>query len=130
MYKTEKVLSLVSAIIGIVMFVIMLLVGGLFGAADLFFGGGGGIAVWNILAIVLALVSFILGFIASSKLGKDNKSGGVMALVAGGLALISCIAGFILAFGFLQIPSIALYLTAGIMALAKKTAAAAPPPAA
>lgn len=128
MFKTERVLSLVSAIVGIVMFVIMLIVGlivGAVGAMGVSYGvGGGGLVAMSVIAVILSLVSFILGFIGSSKLAKGDKGGGVMTLVAGGLALISCIVGFAAAFGFLLIPCIALYLTAGIMVLAKKPVAA------
>jgi uncharacterized membrane protein len=66
------------------------------------------------------LVSFILGYVATGKLKKGEKSGGIMAIVAAALALVACIVGFIFAAGWTLIASFALYLTAGIMVLAKK----------
>ena len=120
-YKTEKVLSLVGAILGTVAFVVILIVGLIFGALGAM-GGSGGLVASAIVSIIFALVSFILGFVATGKLKKGEKSGGIMALVAAGLALIACIVGFIFAAGWTLIASFALYLTAGIMVLAKKAA--------
>ena len=128
MYKTERVLSLVGAIIGAVAFFWMLIVGlimGVLGAAAMMYGGGGaGLLVGAIIAVILSLVSFILGFVGSSKLKKEDKKGGVIAIVAGGLALIACIVGFIAAAGWFMIPSVVLYLIAGIMVMTKKAPAA------
>jgi hypothetical protein len=118
-YKTEKVLSLVGAILGTVAFVVILIVGLIFGALGAV-GGSGGLVAMAVVSIVFALVSFIFGYIATSKLKKGEKSGGIMAIVAAALALVACIVGFIFAAGWTLIASFALYLTAGIMVLAKK----------
>ena len=125
-YKTEKVLSLDGAIIGAVAFVVILIVGLVFGALGAM-GGSGGLVASAVVAIIFALVSFILGFVATGKLKKGEKSGGIIAIIAAVLALIACIVGFIFAAGWTLIASFALYLTAGIMVLAKKAPAQAPP---
>ena len=130
-YKTEKTLSLVGAIIGSVAFVVMLIWGiaaTFVGAAFLAYSGyGGGLIAAAIIAIILAAISVIFGFIATGKLKKGIKKGGIFAIIAAGLALIACIVGIVSAAGWMLFPSIALYLTAGIMVLAKKTPAEAPP---
>lgn len=125
-YKTEKTLSLVGAIIGIVAFIVILIVGIFFGIVGAL-GGSGGLVASVTISVLLALVSLVLGFIASGKLKKGDKSGGKIAIVAGALALIACIVGFLFAAGWMLFPSIVLYLTAGIMVLAKKTPAEIPP---
>lgn len=61
-------------------------------------------------AFVVAVASFILGFLGTSKLNRNDRNGGVLLIVGGALALISVV-GFI--------PFI-LMLIGGIMALSKK----------
>ncbi len=118
-YKTERILCLVGAIIGAVSFVFMLIVGLVVSSFSGMFELGGLIAM-SIIAIIFALVSFILGFVATGKLKKGEKSGGIIAIVAAALAFVGCIVGFLPAAGYILIPCVALFLTAGIMVLAKK----------
>ncbi len=117
MYKTESTLGLIGAIIGIVVFIIMLIVGlvlGALGSLAVGYGGGALIAL-AIVGIILTLVSFILGFVGSSKLRKDEKSGGVLLIVSGALSFIAIFVG-----GWYAVFSAALLLVGGIMALVKK----------
>jgi hypothetical protein len=84
---------------------------------------------------LFSLATLILGFVGSSQLNKNNKSGGTLLTVAGGLSFFTCIfIGAILgdissyydsadALGvglFHAIVVAALLLTGGIMALARK----------
>ena len=75
------------------------------------------IAVCAVVAIIIAAASIILGFLGTAKLNRDDRSGGVMLIVAGALSLIS-IVGFI--------PFI-LQIVGGIMAVSRKTAVPAQP---
>jgi hypothetical protein len=68
-----------------------------------------GAVIW----FVFAAASFILGFIGTSMLNKDNKNGGVLLIVAGVLALIS-VCNFV---------PFVLFLVGGIMAVSKKQTA-------
>ncbi len=62
------------------------------------------------IGFVIAAASFILGFIGTSKLNKGSKNGGVLLIIAAGLALISVV-GFV---------PFVLMLIGGIMAVSKK----------
>lgn len=68
------------------------------------------IAILAAAAIVVAAASFILGFVGTAKLNRDDKSGGVLLIVGGALALVSFV-GFI---------PFVLMLIGGIMAVSKK----------
>jgi hypothetical protein len=70
------------------------------------------VAICGGAAVVIAAASFILGFIGTAKLNRDDKSGGVLLIVGGALALLS-VAGFI---------PFVLLLIGGIMAVSKKPA--------
>ena len=63
-----------------------------------------------IVAFIIATASFILGFIGTYKLKNDKRSGGVLLIIAGVLALISV---------FEFVPFV-LFLVAGIMTVSKK----------
>jgi hypothetical protein len=71
-----------------------------------------------IIGLVLAIAAIILGFMGYAKLKKDNKQGGILLIVAGGLCLIALCASA----NFFVIPSLVLFLIGGIMAVAKKPA--------
>ncbi|MDD5016494.1 MAG: DUF4064 domain-containing protein [Eubacteriales bacterium] len=117
-YKAEFTLGLIGSIIGIIVFVIMLVVGvivGVLGAAAYMYGMGGGLIALAIFGVILSLVAFILGFVGTGKLNKNDKSGGILLIVAGGLSFISIFVG-----GWYAIFTAALLLTGGIMAVAKK----------
>jgi hypothetical protein len=134
MYKSESTLGLVASILSSV-FAFFILVGSVFGIlyfnmfepvihqlVDQFAGPWGWTydtaipmatpiliviaSVW----LVLAVAVLILGFLGTSRLRNDDKSGGVMLIVAGGLSFFS-----VWAF----IPFV-LYLVGGIMAVSKK----------
>jgi hypothetical protein len=143
MYKTESTLGLVGSIIGAVLSFLFLIgtllvifffnffepfIHGAFNqfAADhiMRFGwtyenivtfGVPVIAVCAAAALVIAAASFILGFIGTAKLNRDDKNGGVLLIVGGALALIS-IVGFI---------PFVLMLIGGIMAISRKPAVSA-----
>jgi hypothetical protein len=150
MFKTEATLGLVGAILGIIsclLVIIVVLVVGIFlnAAATAFdesmaefdeaFGefedydmevstavsqGAGAAVGIVIVGLVLSIASVVCGFIGSAKLRKDNKSGGILLIVAGGLSLISLFTA-----GFWGIATMVLFLIGGIMALAKKAPVAA-----
>lgn len=75
------------------------------------------VAICALVAAVIASASFILGFIGTAKLNRDDRNGGVMLIIAGVLALIS-IVGFI---------PFVLQLVGGIMAVSKRTAVPSQP---
>ena len=150
MFKTEATLGLVGAILGAVAcllaIIIVLVVGLLLNTAasayddamaefDEAFEGfddydmevstavstAAGAAVGVvIIGIVLSIASVVLGFIGSAKLRKDDKKGGILLIVAGGLSLVSLFTA-----GFYGIATMVLFLIGGIMALAKKAPVAA-----
>ncbi len=116
-YKAEFTLGLIGAIIGIIVFILTLVFGifiSFFGSFGIGYGGGALIA-GSIIAVILSLASFILGFIGASKLNKNIKSGGIILIVAGGLSVICIFVG-----GWYALFSAALLLTGGIMAAVKK----------
>lgn len=144
MYKTESTLGLVGSIIGAVV-TFFVLVGTLLAifffsyfepvlsniltryVPDFFFYGFTNemlanfvipfFAIFAAVAIITAAASFILGFTGTAKLNRDDKSGGVLLIVGGALALVSFV-GFI---------PFALMLVGGIMAVSKKPSAATQP---
>jgi hypothetical protein len=63
-------------------------------------------SVW----FLLAAASLVLGFLGTARLKNDDKNGGVLLIVAGGLSFLS---------GFAFIPFV-LFLVGGIMAVSKK----------
>lgn len=63
-------------------------------------------AIW----LVLAVASLILGFLGTARLKRDDKSGGILLIIAGALSLLSI---------FALIPFV-LFLVGGIMAVTKK----------
>lgn len=75
------------------------------------------IAICAAAAISVAAASFILGFVGTAKLNRGDRSGGVLLIVGGALALVSFV-GFI---------PFVLMLVGGIMAISKKPAAASQP---
>ena len=83
--------------------------------------------VTGIIAILLLIAGVILGFIGKGKLQREDKTGGILLIVSGGLAAIAMfMAGW--AFAFVTAMA-ALCLTGGIMVVAKRTSPApiAPP---
>lgn len=66
--------------------------------------------------VVIAAASFILGFLGTAKLRRDDKGGGVLLIIAAALAFISVIG---------LIPFV-LMLVGGIMAVSKKAPPAPP----
>ncbi len=145
MYKTESTLGLVGSIIGAVL-TFFVLIGTLFTTfffsyfepvlknlflryvPDHVLGYGltydsfsewivPMIAIFAAAAIAVAAASFILGFLGAAKLNRDDKSGGVLLIVGGSLALVSFI-GFI---------PFVLMLVGGIMAVSRKPSIAAQP---
>ena len=122
-YKAEYTLGLIGAIFSINTFLFSL--GG-------FDSGLDGLAAVNAL---FSLAAIILGFISTSQLNKNNKSGGTLLTVSGGLSLFALIStGVILGelsrYGdatdamdvtlFHAIIATPLLLTGGILALARK----------
>lgn len=63
---------------------------------------------------VLAAAAFILGYIGTSKLNKNDKNGGVLLIVAGVLSILS----------LCNIIPFVLFLVGGIMAVSKKQVSA------
>ena len=148
MFKTEATLGLIASILGIIAVVLLLIIGLLvgivFNAANTYMDEfdaameeyadaddmmdynsaktavGAGIAV-IVIGIILMISSVVVGFIGTSKLRTDNKKGGILLIVAGGLSLISLFLG-----GFWGIASVVLFLIGGIMAVAKKETPAVP----
>ncbi len=68
------------------------------------------IIVCAAVGVIIASASFILGFIGTSKLRSEDKSGGVLLIVAAAISFISVI-GFI---------PFVLFLIGGIMAVSKR----------
>jgi len=148
MFRTEATLGLIGSIIAIVAAILILIVGlvvGLLlsGANEMMAefdemmeeyaddaemveynaakGAVGGAIAMVIIGFVLVVASVVLGFIGTAKLRKENKKGGILLIIAGGLSLVSLFLG-----GWWGIVSMVLFLVAGIMALVKKNAPAAP----
>ena len=149
MFKTEATLGLVGSILGVVsclILIIVVLVVGLFiGAVATGFdeammdfdeammefddyemdmtssasqAAGAAVGI-VIVGVLLSVASVVLGFIGSAKLKKDNKKGGLLLVIAGGLSLISLFTA-----GFWGIATTVLFLIGGIMAMTKKETAA------
>jgi hypothetical protein len=129
-YKAEFTCALIGAIFTIHTF--------LFSMA----GFDRGIDALAAFSVVFSLVAMILGFIGASQLNRNNKSGGGLVTAAGGLSVFAAIfIGVIMddiggyddaagALGFALFHALvaaALFLTGGIMALARKRPAAAGP---
>jgi len=85
--------------------------------------------VTGIIAMLMLIAGVILGFIGKGKLQREDKKGGVLLIVAGGLAFVAMFMGGWVAFVFVAAMA-ALCLTGGIMAVAKRTPVPpmAPPP--
>lgn len=112
-YKAEFILGLIGSIVGIVAFILSIVFGMAFGVFSFGF-----LIVPAIITITLLLVAFILGFVGTSRLSHNDKSGGVLLVVAGGLSLIGIIVAFYAAwFSFFSMP---LFFIGGIMALVRK----------
>ncbi len=140
MYKTEATLGLVGNILGIIAVALILIVGLIVGVligglaataaeygvdtTEVAVQAGGGVALL-IVGIVLAIASVVLGFIGTAKLKKEDKKGGILLIIAGGLGIVSLFTG-----GWYGIAMIVLYLIGGIMAVTKKPAVPMAPPAA
>ena len=119
-YKAEFTLGLIGSIIGIIVFILSIVFGLAVGALSF-----GYYIVPGIITMILLLVAFILGFIGTSKLNRNEKSGGVFLIISGGLSLIGLLVAFYAA--WFAIFSMPLFFTAGIMAVVRKPQA---PPAA
>jgi hypothetical protein len=119
-YKAEFTLGLIGSIIGIIVFILSIVFGMAVGALSF-----GYYIVPGIITMILLLVAFIIGFIGTSKLNRNEKSGGVLLIVAGGLSLIGLFVAFFAA--WFAIFSMPLFFTGGIMAVVRKPHA---PPAA
>jgi uncharacterized membrane protein len=119
-YKAEFTLGLIGSIIGIIVFMLSIVFGMAVGALSF-----GYYIVPGIITMILLLVAFILGFMGTSKLNRNEKSGGVLLIVSGVLSLIGLFVAFYAA--WFAIFSMPLFLTAGIMAVVRKPQA---PPAA
>ena len=119
-YKAEFTLGLIGSIIGIIVFILSIVFGMAVGALSF-----GYYIVPGIITMILLLVAFILGFMGTSKLNRNEKSGGVLLIVSGVLSLIGLFVAFYAA--WFAIFSMPLFLTAGIMAIVRKQQA---PPAA
>ena len=138
MYKTESVLGLIGAIIGAVTVAIILIIclvlcltvsvntvwefvdsvaqTDVYDVVTSFTGVLSGVLFALVLGgLVITVASVVLGFIGTAKLNKDDKSGGVLLIIAGALAFIS----------FVGLISMVLFLVGGIMAMTKKEPAAA-----
>ncbi len=91
-YKLEHTLGLIGSIIGIVVFIIALIVGLVLGAIGAvgaaYGGGGGGLIVLGVFAVIFSLASFIIGFIGTGKLNKNDKKGAILLIIGGGLGII------------------------------------------
>ncbi len=112
-YKAEFTLGLIGSIIGIVVFILSIVFGLAVGALSF-----GYYIVPGIITMIILLVAFILGFIGTSKLNRNEKSGGVLLIVAGGLSLIGMLIAFYAA--WFAVFSMPLFLTGGIMAVVRK----------
>lgn len=121
-YKTEYVLSLIGSMIGTVAFLILFIVA-IFKILSYYsFAYANG--VYILVAALVVLASFILGYIGISSLkrgsgtGGTGGTGGTFLIIAGLLAIAAIIiaptVGWITAFYF------PLLLTGGIMALARQ----------
>ena len=108
-YKTEYILGLIGSILAIVIFLVMLVVG----AEDWYVGGV------IIIGSLFVLASFILGFIGISKLNRGDGKGGILLTVGGGLGFLATFFGLYI--GWITLFFFPLLLTAGIMALAKRS---------
>jgi len=142
MYKTEATLGLIGAIIAIIAAILILVVGLIVGLLlsnanqamaefdalmeeyadetelaeyNVARGAVGGAIAMVIIGFVLVVASAVLGFIGSAKLRADNKKGGILLVIAGGLSLISLFLG-----GWWGILSMVLFLVGGILVLVKK----------
>lgn len=102
-YKTEYVLGLIGAIIGAVMFLIIVLVG-----ID---------ELTMYISSFFALISFVLGFIGMALLRKGNVTGGIMLVIGGGFGFIAMFISYI---GPITLFSFPLILAGGIVALARR----------
>ena len=134
MYKTESTLGLIGSILALVALILTLLAvllfsfvfhGDLLLKIDVFrpFMDTVRMLAGPIIIVVFAMLfvfltgAIVLGFVGTSMLRKENKNGGILLIVAGGLLLVSLPASHI--FG---LAIITLFLVGGIMALSKKTA--------
>ena len=109
-YKAEFILGLIGSIIGTIAFVLSIF----FGMAWAFFGG----ILIPIITALLLLWAFICGYQGVGMLKRNNKKGGVILIVAGGLSAVALILCFVAAWFacFSMVP----LLIGGIMVLARK----------
>ncbi|MGI5850180.1 MAG: hypothetical protein ACOX8Q_09000, partial [Christensenellales bacterium] len=73
------------------------------------------VAIAAIVGFILLIGTVVLGFIGSSMLRKDNKNGGILLIVAGGLMLLPLSIGA----NIFGMAISVLFLIGGIMALTK-----------
>ena len=112
-YRAEFILGLIGSIIGVVSFVLSIVFGIVQNTLYL-----ESFTVASIITAALLLASFILGFSGSFRLRRNDRSGGILLVTAGGLSLIALIVGLYAAWSsFFVLP---LFFTGGIMALCRK----------
>ena len=112
-YKAEFVLGLIGSIIGAIAFILSIVFGIVQNMLYL-----ESFIVTSIITASLLLAAFILGFAGSFRLRRNEKGGGILLVIAGGLSLIALITGLFAAWSsFFALP---LYFTGGIMALCRK----------
>lgn len=112
-YKAEFIMGLIGSIIGIIVFLISFISGIAVSTGLGYYGYAvGGILIAGSL---FSLVAFILGFVGTSQVNKGNGKGGILLTVGGGLGFIGVFFNWFTIFYF------PLLLTAGIMALARRS---------
>lgn len=137
MFKTESTLGLIGSILGTVSTVFSLIacvfvsvffnvskfsLGNVFERFDWNFDVfgilsrfAGAFVVLIIIGVLLGIASIILGYIGTFKLKRNDKSGGILLIIAGTLAFVSlCVGGV-----FGTVPMI-LFFIGGIMTVSKK----------
>lgn len=136
MYRSEYILGLIGSILATVsaslIFILSIVVGAILRLPALidikefkFFGpvlrGTAGIAgmtalIAVIFSILIIVAAAVLGFIGTSKLRNDNKKGGILLVIAGGLLLFPPYLGS----GIFGTAISVLFFIGGIIALTKK----------
>lgn len=112
-YKAEFILGLIGSVVVAVAFILSIV----FGIAENMLYIDSSI-VSAIMTGILLMAACILGFAGTTRLNRNDKGGGILLVVSGGLSLIAMISGFYAAwFAFFSLP---LTLTGGIMALCRK----------
>ncbi len=113
LFKAEFILGLIGSIIGVVAFILSIVFGIVQNTLYL-----ESFVFTAIITATLLLTAFIFGFAGTSKLRHNDKGGGILLVMAGGLSLVALIAGLYAAWSsFFALP---LYFTGGIMALCRK----------